>query len=93
MSLSFLVRIAIPPLAVLATLLVLTASAPAESQQTVFTACDAQAKELLAKMTLDEKIGQMIQPDQGSLKDPSDIEKYFLGSLLSGGGEDANGTK
>ena len=37
-------------------------------------------------MTLDEKIGQMIQPDQGSLKDPSDIEKYFLGSLLSGGG-------
>ena len=37
-------------------------------------------------MTLDEKIGQMIQPDQGSLKDPADVEKYFLGSLLSGGG-------
>ncbi|HVS37336.1 MAG TPA: glycoside hydrolase family 3 N-terminal domain-containing protein [Gemmataceae bacterium] len=67
---------------------VLLSMAPdrAESQQTVFTDRDAQAKDLLAKMTLDEKIGQMIQPDQGSLKDPADIEKYFLGSLLSGGG-------
>jgi beta-glucosidase len=58
----------------------------AESQQKAFTAFDAPAKELLSKMTLDEKIGQMIQPDQGALKDPADIEKYFLGSLLSGGG-------
>ena len=37
-------------------------------------------------MTLDEKIGQMIQPDQSFLRDPGDIEKYHLGSLLSGGG-------
>ena len=37
-------------------------------------------------MTLDEKIGQMCQPDQSSLQTPDDIEKYFLGSLLSGGG-------
>jgi beta-glucosidase len=54
--------------------------------QQVFTACDAQAKALLSTMTLEEKIGQMIQPNQGDLKDPADIEKYFLGSLLSGGG-------
>jgi beta-glucosidase len=54
--------------------------------QQVFTACDAQAKALLASMTLEEKIGQMIQPNQGDLKDPADIETYFLGSLLSGGG-------
>jgi beta-glucosidase len=61
--------------------------APGEtSRQSVFTAYDAQAKAVLATMTLDEKVGQMMQPDQGSLKDPSDIEKYFLGSLLSGGG-------
>ncbi len=39
-------------------------------------------------MTLDEKIGQMTQPDQEALKDPADIEKYFLGSLLSGGSSD-----
>ena len=49
-------------------------------------AYDAQAKDLLAKMTLEEKIGQMCQPDQSSLRAPDDIEKYFLGSLLSGGG-------
>jgi beta-glucosidase len=59
---------------------------PAESPRTTFTAYDAQVKELLAKMTLDEKIGQMIQTEQGALKDPADIEKYYLGSLLSGGG-------
>ena len=57
-----------------------------ESQQKSFTAFDAQAKALLAKMTLEEKIGQMCQPDQSALKDHADIEKYFLGSLLSGGG-------
>ncbi len=62
------------------------AEPPSDSQQKVFAAFDGPAKELLAKMTLDEKIGQMIQPDQGSLKDPADIEKFFLGSLLSGGG-------
>ena len=51
-----------------------------------FAAYDAPAKQLLAKMTLEEKVGQMCQPDQGALRDPADIEKYFLGSLLSGGG-------
>jgi beta-glucosidase len=30
----------------------------------------------------------MTQPDQSLLKDPADIEKYFLGSLLSGGSSD-----
>jgi beta-glucosidase len=61
-------------------------AAPAESRQRVFTARDAQAKKLLARMTLEEKVGQMCQPDQGALRDPADIEKYYLGSLLSGGG-------
>jgi beta-glucosidase len=56
------------------------------ARQQAIHAFDAQAKELLAKMTLEEKIGQMCQPDQSALKDPADIEKYFLGSLLSGGG-------
>jgi len=35
-----------------------------------------------------EKIGQMTQPDQASLRNVTDIEKYFLGSLLSGGSSD-----
>ena len=58
----------------------------AQSRQSIYTAFDGPAKELLAKMTLEEKIGQMCQPDQSSLRTPDDIEKYFLGSLLSGGG-------
>jgi beta-glucosidase len=49
---------------------------------------DPQAKALLAKMTLAEKVGQMTQPDISALKDPADIENLFLGSLLSGGNAD-----
>lgn len=49
---------------------------------------DRQVKPLLAKMTLEEKIGQMTQPEQSALKDPNDIENYFVGSLLSGGDSD-----
>jgi beta-glucosidase len=49
---------------------------------------DPQAKALLSQMTLDEKIGQMTQADQESVKDLGDIEKYFLGSILSGGNSD-----
>src|ERR1043165_6309973 len=49
---------------------------------------DARVHALLSQMTLEEKVGQMIQANQASLKDPSDVEKYFLGSLLSGGSSD-----
>ena len=49
---------------------------------------DAKVQALLSQMTLEEKVGQMIQVNQASLKDPSDVEKYFLGSLLSGGSSD-----
>ncbi len=50
---------------------------------------DPQVKALLAKMTLEEKIGQMTQPEQGPvLSNPGDIQKYFIGSVLSGGGSD-----
>jgi beta-glucosidase len=49
---------------------------------------DEQARALLARMTLDEKIGQMTQAEQHQLKDEADIQNYFLGSLLSGGDSD-----
>lgn len=49
---------------------------------------DQPARELLAQMTLDEKIGQMTQADHEFIKDPKDIEKYFLGSVLNGGSSD-----
>jgi beta-glucosidase len=46
------------------------------------------AQKLLAGMSLDEKIGQMTQPDQMFLKSLDDIDTYHLGSLLSGGDSD-----
>jgi beta-glucosidase len=49
---------------------------------------DKQVEALLTKMTLAEKIGQMTQVDTEALKDKSHIQKYFLGSVLSGGGSD-----
>ena len=41
---------------------------------------------LMSRMTLEEKLGQMTQVDRQFLSDISDISKYGLGSLLSGGG-------
>jgi beta-glucosidase len=50
-------------------------------------AIEAQTRidELLKQMTLDEKIGQMTQVENNSIQ-PGDITKYFIGSILSGGG-------
>ncbi|MBE1586088.1 glycoside hydrolase family 3 N-terminal domain-containing protein [Nonomuraea angiospora] len=42
--------------------------------------------DLLKRMTLEEKIGQMTQAERGALGKQSDIATYVLGSLLSGGG-------
>lgn len=48
---------------------------------------DNLVEDLLTKMTLDEKIGQMIQVDRSAvINNPQDITNYFIGSLLSGGG-------
>ena len=53
-----------------------------------FAQYDKQANDLLARMTLDEKIGQMVQAEQDKLKDVGDLQTLFLGSLLSGGDSD-----
>jgi beta-glucosidase len=46
-----------------------------------------RAELLLARMTLDEKIGQMTQAERGAVTgDPTLIATWRLGSLLSGGG-------
>ncbi len=42
--------------------------------------------DLLSRMTLAEKVGQMTQAERGALAKPDDIATYLLGSLLSGGG-------
>ena len=44
-----------------------------------------RVKDLLSRMTLEEKIGQMTQIERGNIQD-GDIQKYYLGSILSGGG-------
>jgi beta-glucosidase len=51
-------------------------------------AIDARVEALLRAMTLDEKIGQMTQVDLGALRDKADIQRYALGSVLSGGDTD-----
>ncbi len=50
--------------------------------------CASKAQAMLARMTLDEKIGQMVQADMNAIKDKADIQKYCLGSMLSGGDSD-----
>jgi beta-glucosidase len=45
---------------------------------------EAFVSELMAKMSLEEKVGQMIQGDTSSVR-PEDLRKYPLGSILSGG--------
>jgi beta-glucosidase len=49
---------------------------------------DTRVNDLLSQMSLDEKIGQMVQVDSSALKDKADVQKYFLGSVLSGGSSD-----
>jgi beta-glucosidase len=54
----------------------------------LFSQHDKEVEALLAQMTQDEKIGQMTQVDSSALKGSSDVQKYFLGSVLSGGNSD-----
>jgi len=49
---------------------------------------DDQTEALLARMSLEEKIGQMMQVDANALTNKADIKNYFLGSVLSGGNSD-----
>ena len=50
------------------------------------TGIDESVEELLSRMTLEEKIGQITQVDRKHLQRDEDIQDYFLGSLISGGG-------
>jgi beta-glucosidase len=47
---------------------------------------EARVADLLSRMTLDEKIGQMTLAEQSAISDPRDIATYGLGGILSGGG-------
>jgi len=67
---------------------ILVSLAPMSHSAPLFSAHDQAVDQLLSQMTLDEKIGQMVQVDSAALKDKADVRKYFLGSVLSGGNSD-----
>ncbi|XP_058198903.1 uncharacterized protein LOC131314348 isoform X1 [Rhododendron vialii] len=46
---------------------------------------EARIKDLISRMTVEEKIGQMAQIGR-SVATPSVVRKFFIGSVLSGGG-------
>ncbi len=45
---------------------------------------EARIKDLLSRMSVEQKVGQVIQADLGSVI-PEDVHKYYLGSVLNGG--------
>ena len=47
---------------------------------------DDRVEDLLGRMTLTEKIGQMTLVEKNSLKDPADVAFYGIGAVLSGAG-------
>lgn len=57
---------------------------PALETPALDPAIEARVDELLSKMTLEQKVGQVIQADNETVT-PEDVKKYRLGSVLSGG--------
>jgi beta-glucosidase len=54
-------------------------------------ALERRVAELMGKMTVEEKVGQMIQADLLDVT-PDDVRKYRLGSVLAGGNSKPGGT-
>ncbi|MGD8175064.1 glycoside hydrolase family 3 protein [Marinimicrobium sp. ARAG 43.8] len=55
-------------------------------------AFEGQIDALLAKMSVEEKVGQLIQPELRNVT-PDDVRRYHLGSILNGGGSFPSGDK
>jgi len=53
-------------------------------------ALETRVRALLASMTIEEKVGQIVQGDLGSVT-PDDVRQYRLGSVLAGGNSDPGG--
>ncbi|MBU1257722.1 MAG: glycoside hydrolase family 3 protein, partial [Alphaproteobacteria bacterium] len=56
----------------------------AKSQGLIDAKTESRITTLLKRMSLEEKVGQMIQADTASIK-PEDLRRYPLGSILAGG--------
>jgi beta-glucosidase len=55
-------------------------------------ALEKRVQEIVGKMTLEQKIGQMTQPEIKTAT-PEDVKRYYLGSVLNGGGSWPKGNK
>ena len=55
-------------------------------------ATEARISDIMAKMTLEEKVGQTIQADINFIK-PEDLKTYPLGSILAGGNSSPGGNE
>lgn len=53
-------------------------------------ALERRVDALLAKLSVEEKVGQIVQGDIASVT-PEDVRRYRLGSILAGGGSDPGG--
>src|SRR5690606_15213552 len=51
---------------------------------------EARAFDLLARMTLEERAGQLIQAEKSNIT-PEEVKQHCIGSVLSGGGSFPNG--
>lgn len=64
-------------------------SAAAEVDKSTYMDSTASVEDrvaaLLAQMTLEEKVGQMVQAEQAAIT-PEEVKEYAVGSVLSGGG-------
>ena len=83
-------RLALPVL--LSLVFVAACSEPPNTESTSNDSTAAKVEALLAEMTLDQKIAQMVQ---GEIKHvtPEDLRQYGLGSVLNGGGSFPNNDK
>ncbi|ALG07237.1 glycoside hydrolase family 3 protein [Kibdelosporangium phytohabitans] len=80
-------------LGLLAGALVLSSQAPAVSSPATagplykipWLPVKLRVDDLMARMTLDDKLGQMMQPERLGITDVADLATYRIGSLLSGG--------
>jgi beta-glucosidase len=53
---------------------------------------ESRIQQMVAGMSLQQKIGQMTQPEIKSIT-PAEVSKYYIGSVLNGGGSWPNGDK
>lgn len=61
-----------------------SASAPAAAQPATAAQTGASPEALLARMSIERKVAQLVQPDIGSIT-PADVREYRFGTILNGG--------